>query len=127
FMIYAVSRNLPSEDKGAFYVDDEGRTWFAPVEGGLYWRKENQTGQVTIAGLDKDVVYSITGSNNEFWLGRQRGGLTHLKYKDGSFRAETYTRAEGLAQNSIYAVHQSRDRSVWAGSISGGVSRLKDG
>jgi ligand-binding sensor domain-containing protein/signal transduction histidine kinase len=127
FMTFSISRALSSEGNGAVYVDAEGRIWFAPSDGGLYWQKAGQTGQVKNAGLDKDVIYSLTGSKGELWIGRRRGGLTHLRYNDGSFTTETYTQAEGLAQDSIYAVHQSRDQTVWAGSISGGVSRFKDG
>ena len=40
---------------------------------------------------------------------------------------ETYTETNGLPQNSVYTVHQSRDGAVWAGTLSGGISRLKDG
>jgi Signal transduction histidine kinase len=127
FRTYSFSRGLSAEGNGAVYVDAEGRIWLAPSEGGLYWQKAGQSGQVKNAGLDKDVVYSLTGSKNELWIGRRRGGLTHLTYNNGSLTTETYTQAEGLAQNSIYAVHQSRDQSVWAGSLSGGVSRFKDG
>ena len=127
FLTYSVSTNLSSQGNGAIYIDAEGRTWFAPAEGGLHWRKGGQTGQVKTAGLDRDVVYSLTGGKGELWVGRRRGGLTHLRINGSSFTAETYTRAEGLAQNSIYAVHQSRDGTLWAGSVSGGLARLKDG
>ena len=61
------------------------------------------------------------------WIGRQKGGLTHLSYKDGSYKTETYTEAQGLAQNSVYAVNQNRDGSVWAGTLSGGVSQFSGG
>src|SRR5262249_56398849 len=61
------------------------------------------------------------------WVGRQRGGLTHLGFKDGSLTARTYTQAEGLAQNGVYAVHQGRDGTVWAGTLNGGVSNFKNG
>src|SRR5258708_38825460 len=40
-------------------------------------------------------------------------------------KAHTYTKANGLAQNSVYAVHEGRDGTVWAGTLSGGVSKLK--
>jgi len=36
-------------------------------------------------------------------------------------------KANGLAQNSAYAVYESRDGSVWAGMLNGGVSKFKDG
>jgi signal transduction histidine kinase/ligand-binding sensor domain-containing protein len=121
------SRELPSESVGPIHVDAEGRTWFAPSDGGLYWMRAGQIGRVTSAGVSRDVVYSIAGGKDELWIGRQRGGLTRLISDRGSFIAETYTQAEGLAQNSVYAVYQSRDGGVWAGTLSGGVTRFRDG
>jgi len=121
FVTYSVA-GLQSESSGPVYVDQGGRAWFAPFEGGLHWLKGEKTGSVTSDGLSRDVVYSITGSQNELWIGRQQGGLTHLGYGDGSIMTKTYTQADGLAQNSVYAVHQSREGTVWAGTVSGGVS-----
>lgn len=127
FLTYSAFRGQPAEGSGTVYVDAEDRTWFALSAGGLYWQKGGQIVSVKNDGLDQDVVYSLTGSKDELWIGRRRGGLTRLRYKDGSFTAKTYTTAEGLAQNSIYTVYQSRDGAVWAGSLRGGVSSLKDG
>ena len=127
FVSYAVAKGLRSESGGPVYVDSEERTWFAPLYGGLHWLKEGEIEQVTAGGLDKDVVYSITGSRDELWVGRQRGGLTRLRFTGGGFETKTYTHADGLLQDSVYAVHQSRDGAVWAGTLSGGVSELKDG
>jgi signal transduction histidine kinase/ligand-binding sensor domain-containing protein len=127
FTTYSVPEGLPSESNGPIYVDSEGRTWFAPSEGGLYWLKEGVVGRVRSAGLDKDIIYSVTGGGDGLWIGRQRGGLTHLQYRAGALTGETYTQAQGLAQNSVYAVHLNRDGTVWAATLSGGVSRLKDG
>jgi ligand-binding sensor domain-containing protein len=112
FLTYSAAGNLSLQGNGTIYADAEGRTWFAPAEEGLYWRKGGQTGQVKNAGLDRDVIYSLTGNQGELWIGRRRGGLTHLRTNGSSFMAETYTQADGLAQNSIYAVHQSRDGTV---------------
>ena len=127
FTTYSVPEGLPSESNGPVYVDSEDRTWFAPSEGGLYWLKGGVVGSVNNAGLDKDVVYSVTGGGGELWIGRQRGGLTHLQYKAGEWTSETYTQAQGLAQNSVYAVHQNRGGAVWAATLSAGVSKLMDG
>lgn len=126
FTTYSFPGTQPSENDGPLYVDSEGRAWFAPSEGGLYWLKEGHVGRVTNAGLDRDVTYSISGGKGEMWIGR-RGGLTHLQYTDNSFTTKTYTQADGLAQNSVYAVHQNRDGSVWAGTVSGGLSRFRNG
>ena len=118
FITYSVS-GLTSESGGPVYVDQAGRVWFAPYEGGLQWLAGEKNGDVTTAGLAQDVVYSIAGDEGDLWVGRQQGGLTRLRFSNGSLSARTYTQAEGLAQNSVYAVYESRDGTVWAGTLSG--------
>jgi ligand-binding sensor domain-containing protein/signal transduction histidine kinase len=127
FMTYATPEGLPSERSGPIYVDADTRAWIAPSNGGIYWMKDGKIGQATKAGVGDDIVYSIAGNKDELWLGRQRGGLTQLRFQESGFTSETYTTEVGLAQNSVYSVHENRDGTVWAGTLSGGVSRLKDG
>lgn len=127
FVTYSVA-GLPAQSMGPLYVDAEERTWVAPIAGGLRWLRGGKEGKVTAAGLAEDIVYSLAGGGkNELWIGRQRGGLTHLRYRDGEFTAEIYTQADGLAQNSVYAVYASREGTVWAGTLSGGVSAFRNG
>jgi signal transduction histidine kinase/ligand-binding sensor domain-containing protein len=127
FMTYSPSGGLRPGNNGPLYVDTENRTWFAPSDGGLFWIRGAQIEKITTAGLSEDVVYSIAGGPGELWVGRQRGGLTHLITKGGSFAADTYTHADGLAQDSVYAVHRNRNGTVWAGTLSGGASRFSNG
>lgn len=131
FVSYSAPEGLPTDGSNPVFVDAETRMWFPPVTGGLWWVKNGEHGRVAQAGLERDVVYSIAGKGPEIWVGRERGGLTRLVWQDGpdaaSFHATTYTRANGLAQDSVYSVYESRDGTVWAGTLSGGVSRLKDG
>ena len=127
FVTYSMP-NLKSQSTGSIYVDSRGRTWVAPIEGGLRWFKGETNRAVTLSGIANDIVYSITGTDkDDVWVGRQKGGLTHLSYAGNSFTAKTYTQADGLAQNSVYAVYQSQDGTVWSGTLSGGVSELKEG
>jgi signal transduction histidine kinase/ligand-binding sensor domain-containing protein len=118
---------LQSESSGPVYIDQSERVWFAPFEGGLHWLRGEKSGSITNDHLDQDVVYSIAGAKDDLWIGRQQGGLTHLHYAAGSFTTRTYTEKDGLAQNSVYAVFQSGDGAVWAGTLSGGVSEFKNG
>jgi ligand-binding sensor domain-containing protein len=127
FTTYSTSDGLPPGGIGSVYADSKGRTWFAPLAGGLYWMKEGQVGHVSVDGLEHDVVYSISGGGGEVCVGRQQGGLTVLTGKGDSFIAHTYTEADGLAQNSVYSVHRDRDGTIWAGTVSAGISRLKGG
>ncbi len=127
FTLYSTSQTPRSENNGPVYVDSLHRTWFAPQSGGLYRMKDGQISHVTVAGLDKDVIYSFCGGGGEIWVGRQHGGLTVLTQSGESFASKTYTQAEGLAGNSVYSVHRNRDGTVWAGTVNIGLSRLKDG
>lgn len=131
FVTYSLPEGLPTDGSNAVFVDSENRVWFPPVNGGLWWFKEGQHGRVTNDGLGQDVVYSIAGGvangTEELWIGRQRGGLTRLRREQGVIAAKTYTQAEGLAQNSVFSVYEARDGTVWAGTLSGGVSKLSDG
>jgi signal transduction histidine kinase/ligand-binding sensor domain-containing protein len=126
FVTYSVA-GLQSESSGPVYVDQSGRVWFAPFEGGLHWLRSEQSGSVTSDHLSEDVVYSVAGGRDELWIGRQQGGLTRLRYVGGSLTTKTYTEADGLAQNSVYTVYQSRDGTVWAGTLSGGTSEFRNG
>jgi PAS domain S-box-containing protein len=127
FVTYSLP-NLKSQRVGSLHVDSDGRTWIAPIQGGLRWLKGGKTGVVTADGIANDVVYSIAGTGqDDVWVGRQQGGLTHLHYSGDSFTAKTYTEADGLAQNRVYAVYRSRDGTVWSGTLRSGVSELKNG
>jgi PAS domain S-box-containing protein len=127
FVTYSLP-DLKSQSMGPLHVDSGGRTWIAPIQGGLRWLKEGKSGVVTADGIANDVVYSIAGTgNDDVWVGRQQGGLTHLRYSGNSFTAKTYTQADGLAQNRVYAVYLGRDGTVWSGTLTSGVSELKNG
>jgi signal transduction histidine kinase/ligand-binding sensor domain-containing protein len=131
FVSYSTPEGLPTDGSNPVFVDANNRMWFPPVAGGLWWLKGNAHGRITQAGLENDVIYSIAGWKDELWLGRKRGGLTRLRGRDGSgpdsFTADTFTHANGLAQDSVYSVYEARDGTVWAGTLSGGVSRLSNG
>ncbi|MBZ5675047.1 MAG: hypothetical protein LAP61_12450 [Acidobacteriia bacterium] len=127
FVTYSLPEGLPTDGSNPVFVDSEDRMWFPPVSGGLWWLRGGKHGHVNNAGLDKDVIYSIAGRKGELWLGRQSGGLTRLRTRADSYTFDTWTAANGLAQNSVYSVYEARDGSVWAGTLSGGLSHLQDG
>jgi signal transduction histidine kinase/ligand-binding sensor domain-containing protein len=127
FISYSQPEGLPSPESSPVFVDAAGRTWFAPLRGGLMWFNGERQGQVLNDGISRDLVYSIDGRNGDLWIGRQHGGLTHLRHEGASLQSTTYTEKNGLAQNTVYSVYQARDGTVWAGTVSGGVSRIAEG
>jgi signal transduction histidine kinase/ligand-binding sensor domain-containing protein len=112
---------------GPIFADDANRTWFAPVTGGLFCLEGGSVKRIPVDGLGNDVIYSIDGSKDELWLGRQQGGLTELARRNGQWVSRTFTQKDGLAQDSVYTVTRAHDGSVWAGTVSGGISVLRDG
>src|SRR5262249_22700474 len=111
---------------GPIYAESD-RIWVAPAVGGLYWLQNDRLHPVTAAGVGKDIVYSISGGGGDVWIGQQHGGLTRLRVKGDDVSGETFSQAQGLSQNNVYAVERSRDGSVWAGTLSGGLSLFRNG
>src|SRR5215469_1143029 len=127
FLTYSNKQGLPSAGTGPIYMDAAQRMWFAPTDGGLYWMKNGKVESVKIDGLDHDVIYSIWGDTNDLWIGRRAGGVTNVSINGDALKAKTYKQADGLAQNSVYTVYRGRDGTVWAGTLSGGLSSLRNG
>jgi len=125
FVSYSSSQGAPGGAVGPVYADSD-RIWFAPGDGGLYWVQNQRVGSVKLGGLSDDVVYSISGGAGDIWVARQRGGLTRLRRSGDTFTAESFTAGQGLSQNNVYAVERTRDGGVWAATLSGGVSLLRD-
>ena len=126
FVTYSVENGLPQKN-GPVYADPENRIWFAPARGGINLLKEGQVQGIEAAILKRADIYSITGNKDEIWVGTQQHGLMQFRYTDGIRDVRTYTHSGGLAEDSVYAVYQARDGTVLAGTLTGGVSRFKDG
>ena len=125
FTSYPDGRTGAAGNAGPIFIDAADRVWFAPSSGGLSWLRDGRVGRV--ASVSDDVIYSIGGSGDDLWIGRQNSGLTHVRTRGDTFTTETFTQADGLAQNQVFAVHRARDGGVWAGTLSAGASRLEHG
>jgi ligand-binding sensor domain-containing protein/signal transduction histidine kinase len=127
FVTYTLTAgSAHSKDGGPVFVDSENRTWFAPAEGGLSFIKDGRVEALKSSLFHNEVIYSITGSKNEIWIGTQHSGLKRFEYTNGVIRGKTYTQANGLAENSVFTVYQSQDGAVWAGTLTSGISKFKD-
>lgn len=126
FTTWSSSEGLSGNTYGPVFAD-AGRTWFAPLYGGLYWLRNGELHRVTAAGLDNDVVYSIDGDHDNLWLGRQRGGLTRLHLHDDIVEPEIYNASSGKERPVVFTVHTNHDASVWAGTLTDGAFHLTGG
>lgn len=127
FTHYAEAGTHEAQRTGSVAADAHGRIWFAPMSGGLRMLDKGVVQRVELPELGKDVIYSIDGGADEIWLGRQNGGLTRVWTQGGTPSSRTWSKADGLAQNTVYTVHRSPRGGVWAGTLSGGASYWRDG
>jgi signal transduction histidine kinase/ligand-binding sensor domain-containing protein len=127
FTRYQYRDHVDHEYGGPVHADSLGRIWTAPVTGGLYYIGDQEIENFPLIGLDGDEVYSMAGDGDGLWVGRKQGGLTYLPLRGRMRSLLNYTHADGLPLGSIYAVHQNRDKSVWVGTMNGGVGHFDHG
>lgn len=125
FTTYLSSGGLPCTNCGSIYVDHQGALWFAPWDGGLFRLAHGLVEQIRAAGLNDDTVYSISGSAGEVWVARRNGGITRFHLQ--GLESFTYTRRDGLADNSVDSIYQAPDGTLWAGTVHEGLSRFRNG
>ncbi|MGA3239255.1 MAG: two-component regulator propeller domain-containing protein [Bryobacteraceae bacterium] len=125
FMTYLPEPDIAKKPGGPIHADASGRIFAASTNGGLFFLQDGK--EFVVPGLKRDEVYSIAGEGDDLWLGRKQFGLTHVAFREGVWSSRNYMQADGLPQNSVYAVHQNRDGTIWAGLVSGGVSHFQNG
>jgi signal transduction histidine kinase/ligand-binding sensor domain-containing protein len=103
----------------ALALSDSGKLWVGGATG-LYRIDDNQL--VAIPEFEQRDLFSLFfDQSGILWVGG-RDGL--WKYENGS--ATHFTINEGLANNNVHFITQTRDGTIWVGTA-GGVSRLSDG
>src|SRR5258706_9732613 len=121
---YLRGRPGPGSDPCVFALaqDSAGVVWAGTYGGGLT-RIENGKAQ-RVGGLgvlrDSTILALYTDRRGTLWVGTGVGGLAEVK--DGRVR-RVYTTRDGLVNNSVRTITQTRDGTLWIGTL-GGVSHL---
>ncbi|MGY0195485.1 ligand-binding sensor domain-containing protein [Leptothrix sp. BB-4] len=68
---------------------------------------------------------AVEAARGAVWVGTS-AGVHEVDLRDGR-RRQTFTRAEGLANEYVFAIGITRDGNKWFGTNAGGVSRWRDG
>jgi signal transduction histidine kinase/ligand-binding sensor domain-containing protein len=118
--------NDPAGDPCVFSITESpaGTLWIGTWGGGLTRLRNGTEERIRNTGLRDSVLLALfTDRSGTVWVGMNSGGLAALR--DGRVVA-SYDTADGLPHNSVRAIYQSRDGSLWLGTL-GGLSRLSDG
>jgi ligand-binding sensor domain-containing protein/signal transduction histidine kinase len=127
FATIGKAEGLSDLDIQSILEDREGDLWVGTNTGGLNRLKPRKfTAIGRPEGLPGDNIVPITeDAHGDIWIGMTCGGLVRYRPTDGTFK--TFTVEDGLAHRCVWSLLAGRDGSLWIGTWSGGLGRLKDG
>ncbi len=118
FACYTNKQGLPSNDVWALYEDRNGDLWIGTGLGGLARLSNGKLFKSygVRQGLSKSVALPILiDHEHSVWIGTYGGGLNRLR--NGEFSA--FTTKDGLPDNIIFTLCETRDGSLWIGTRKG--------
>ena len=106
--------------------DSEGNLWLSEQENLLHLMNGRLVEQIPWSELGRQQRAStLLAERGGVWLGFWTdGAVSYLK--DRQLRA-SYTAANGLGQPPVQHLQLDRDGGLWAATLNGGLSRIKDG
>jgi signal transduction histidine kinase/ligand-binding sensor domain-containing protein len=106
--------------------DSEGNLWLSEQENLLHLMNGRLVEQIPWSELGRQQRAStLLAERGGVWLGFWAdGAVSYLK--DRQLRA-SYTAADGLGQPPVQHLQLDRDGGLWAATLNGGLSRIKDG
>ncbi len=113
---------LPSGEVRAILEDSDGGLWFGTNGGVSHWDLAWRTYPFPEEGYDDSaMLYDISAlmqaTDGALWIATLGGGV--VRYLDG--RWDTYTAADGLADDNVYALAEDSHGALWFGTA-GGIS-----
>lgn len=120
-------RPFPPEAIGhqarVIFEDARGRVWFGNGLGVYCWESGRLTSYTNLLSTGAaDIRSAAEDRSGALWFGSMQSGL--YRCRNGQFTR--FTRAEGLAHDSVLALHAGRDGTLWIGTIAG-LSQYRDG
>ena len=106
--------------------DSEGNLWLSEQRNLLHLMNGRLVEQIPWSELGRQqLASSVLAERGGVWLGFWTdGAVSYLK--DRQLRA-SYTAAHGLGQPPVQHLQLDRDGALWAATLNGGLSRIKDG
>jgi signal transduction histidine kinase/ActR/RegA family two-component response regulator/streptogramin lyase len=117
---------LADDQVRTLYRDRDGQLWAGGVNGLTLIREDAVVGTITPEdGFPAGTIVWITDARGGgFWLGTRDGGLVRM-YADRTF--QSWSAAEGIGDPFVANVHEDDEGTVWFGTASAGLGRLRNG
>jgi signal transduction histidine kinase/streptogramin lyase len=114
---------LPKWNVGAaqaLWEDENNNIWLGAYGGLLRYEKGEIKEQLLSGGATTNAIVPDQAGN--LWVGAQNGLYRFVNHKI----AQHYTTADGLPNNDIKVLRETRDGALWVGTY-GGLAQLKNG
>jgi signal transduction histidine kinase/ligand-binding sensor domain-containing protein len=105
-------------------LEDRERNLWVGTSQGLYRLRDVPVERLQVSGawFDRSTWSVFATGRGDYWIATESDGLIHAKKRD----ARSYTAADGLGSNRIYAVIGTPDGKLWATPSLGGLRTLVD-
>jgi ligand-binding sensor domain-containing protein len=115
---------LSNNEVRALFVDADDAVWIGTRGGGVNRFSQGRFTQWTTSqGLSNDQVTAICGDGSGgAWIAT-RNGLNRIV----GGKVATYLKKDGLSSDAAVSLLLDRDRSLWIGTVDGGLQRWRDG
>jgi ligand-binding sensor domain-containing protein/class 3 adenylate cyclase len=114
-MVYGEDDGVPTTPVTALFRDDKGTIWVGSKDKGIT-RLDN--GKAARVDLGRALTPScfVQDSEGRLWVGTMNQGVVVLR---NGRQDTTYTKEEGLMDNTIRSLTRDGDGAVWIGTVSG--------
>jgi ligand-binding sensor domain-containing protein/signal transduction histidine kinase len=116
---------LPDDFIRSLYTDRDGSLWVGTRHGLAHLTEGRFTSFSSMDGLGSDLIGALLRpgpAGSPLWIGTS-AGLS--RFADGRFRNDTV--AQGLSNNTVTAITEGQDGTLWLGTNGGGLNRLYQG
>lgn len=102
FLEYKNGKTWIATDKGLFILETDNK---------IIYRYESNQKTETLPFLERGVFHIHRDNDSSFWMGTRGLGLIH--WQPGTDTYKQFTKADGLSNNTIYAVYGDDYENLW--------------
>ena len=116
----------------AAYIDSFGKLWLSSYKKGLVRLDRNGRVELSLthrnSKLSNEIILDIIERNGELWIATDGGGINVYSFDTGDIQVirEEPGNPYSLSHNSILTLYNDVNNTLWAGSIRGGLVRIKE-
>jgi len=130
---YRTGDGLPGDNVRALVEDKAGTLWMGTGKGLCRLRQGRLKSYELPGGAsNQDILSLCLDRDGNLWIGTDGGGLNRMRDESRAMSEtqagiiERLTTVEGLPADSVWAILEDKEGSLWIGTFGGGLARLQE-